>query len=130
MPPMIMQHDVDPAEQLRKELGDLSKLEIFNNQILCAVYLRPEKTKSGIYVPDKNRDEDRFQSKMGLVIKLGPSACEDPTGEWFKGVKIKEGDWLILRPSDGWSITVRGVLCRLIEDVNIKGRNPIPDEIW
>ena len=122
MPPMIMQHDVDPAEQLRKELGDLSNLEIFNNQILCAVYLRPEKTKSGIYVPDKNRDEDRFQSKMGLVVKLGPSACEDPTGEWFKGVKIKENDWLILRPSDGWSITVRGVLCRLVEDVNIKGR--------
>jgi co-chaperonin GroES (HSP10) len=130
MPPMMMQHEVDPAEQLRKELGDLSKLEIFNNQILCAIYLRPEKTKSGIYVPDKNRDEDRYQSKMGLVVKIGPSAFDDKTGEWFKGVTVKEGDWLILRPSDGWSITVKGVLCRLIEDVNVKGRNPIPDEIW
>lgn len=130
MPPMIMQHEVDPAEQLRKELGDLSKLEIFNNQILCAIYLRPEKTKSGIYVPDKNRDEDRYQSKMGLIVKIGPSAFDDKTGEWFKGVTVKEGDWLILRPSDGWSITVKGVLCRLIEDVNVKGRHPIPDEIW
>ena len=48
MPPMIMQHEVDPADKLKKELGDLSKVEIFNNQILVAVYIRPQKTKSGI----------------------------------------------------------------------------------
>jgi len=45
MPYMRMEHDVDPAQKLIKELGDISDIEIFNNQILVAVYLRPEKTK-------------------------------------------------------------------------------------
>jgi co-chaperonin GroES (HSP10) len=130
MPPMMMKHETDPAKKLMKELGDLSELEIFNNQILCAVYIRPEQTTTGIFLPDKNRDEDKFQSKMGLVVKIGPDAFDDVTGKWFKGLTVKEGDWLILRPSDGWSITVNGVLCRLIEDVNVKGRHPNPDKIW
>lgn len=130
MPPMIMQHDTDPAIQLKKDLGDLSKVEVFNNQLLVAVYIRPQKTKTGIYLTDKTTDEDRFQSKIGLVVKKGPSAFDDNSGEWFKGVSIDENDWIIFRPSDGWSITVNGVLCRLIEDVNVKGRVKHPDQIW
>lgn len=130
MPPMIMQHETDPAVQLKKDLGDLSKVEVFNNQLLVAVYIRPQKTKTGIYLTDKTTDEDRFQSKIGLVVKKGPSAFEDSSGEWFKEVSIDEGDWVIFRPSDGWSITVNGVLCRMIDDMNIKGRVQHPDQIW
>jgi co-chaperonin GroES (HSP10) len=130
MPPMMMQHEVDPAVQLKNDLGDLSKVEVFNNQLLVAVYIRPQKTKSGIILTDKTTEEDRFQSKIGLVVKKGPSAFDDSTGEWFKGVSIDESDWIIFRPSDGWSITVNGVLCRLIEDVNVKGRVKHPDQIW
>lgn len=130
MPPMIMQHEVDPAIQLKKDLGDLSKVEVFNNQLLVAVYIRPQKTKSGIFLTDATTDEDRFQSKIGLVVKKGPSAFDDSTGEWFKGVSIDEGDWVIFRPSDGWSVTVNGVLCRMIDDMNIKGRVQHPDQIW
>lgn len=130
MPPMIMQHDTDPANTLKKDLGDLSKVEVFNNQLLVAVYIRPQKTKSGIILTDKTTDEDRFQSKIGLVVKKGPAAFDDQTGEWFKGISIEEDDWIIFRPSDGWSITVNGVLCRLIEDVNVKGRVKHPDQIW
>jgi co-chaperonin GroES (HSP10) len=111
-------------------LGDLSKVEVFNNQLLVAVYIRPQKTKSGIILTDKTTDEDRFQSKIGLVVKKGPAAFEDQSGEWFKDVSIEESDWIIFRPSDGWSITVNGVLCRLIEDVNVKGRVKHPDQIW
>lgn len=130
MPPMIMQHDTDPANTLKKELGDLSKVEVFNNQLLVAVYIRPQKTKSGIILTDKTTEEDRFQSKIGLVVKKGPAAFEDQSGEWFKDISIEENDWIIFRPSDGWSITVNGVLCRLIEDVNVKGRVKHPDQIW
>ncbi len=69
MPFMLMEHEVDPKEKLLKDLGDLSEVEIFNNQLLVAVYLRPEKTKSGFYLPDQNRAEDQFQSKVGLLVK-------------------------------------------------------------
>jgi len=130
MPPMIMQHEVDPADKLKKELGDLSKVEIFNNQILVAVYIRPQKTKSGIYLSDKTVDEDRHQSKIGLVVKKGPTAFVDENDTWFKDVEINEGDWVIFRPSDGWQITVNNVLCRMLEDTVVRGRVNHPDYIW
>ena len=87
MPPMVMDHEVDPKAKLLEQLGDTSNIEIFNNQILCAVYVRPQKTKSGIYLSDKTIDEDRFQGKVGLLIGMGPAAFQDDSGEWFKDRK-------------------------------------------
>jgi co-chaperonin GroES (HSP10) len=74
--------------------------------------------------------EDRIQSKVGLVVKMGPDALEDSSGTWFKGMNIKVGDWVVFRPSDGWSITVNKVLCRMIDDTNIRGRVAHPDQVW
>ena len=130
MPPMIMQHEVEPSDKLMKELGDLSKVEIFNNQLLVAVYIRPQKTKSGIYLADKTVDEDRHQSKVGLVVKKGPTAFVDESETWFKDIKIDEGDWVVFRPSDGWQITVNNVLCRILEDTVVRGRVDHPDRVW
>lgn len=130
MPYMVMQHEDDPAKPLWDQAGDLSSIEVFNNQLLVAVYVRPQKTKSGIYLTDKTTEEDRYQSKVGLVLKKGPSAFNDTTGEWFNGVSINEGDWIVFRPSDGWSIVVNGQLCRMIDDVNIRGRIDHPDRVW
>lgn len=129
MPHMLMAHEEDPRQKLRAELGDLSEVELFHNQVLLAVYLRPQKTKSGLYLTDKHTDEDRFQSKVGLLVKKGPLAFEQD-GNWFTGLEFQEDDWLVFRPSDGWSITVNGVLCRIFDDINIKGRVPHPDAVW
>ena len=130
MPYMRMEHEVDPAQKLIKELGDISNIEIFNNQILVAVYLRPEKTKSGIYMPDKHREEDRYQSKVGLVVKKGPSAFIDTGDNWFKDVTVDLNDWVMFRATDGWGITVNNVLCRVLDDTNVRGRIPHPDSVW
>lgn len=130
MPYMVMEHEEDPANPLLEQAGDLSSVEVFNNQLLVAVYVRPQKTKSGIILTDKTTDEDRYQSKVGLVLKKGPSAFNDTTGEWFNGVMINEGDWIVFRPSDGWSVTVNGQLCRMIDDVNVRGRIDHPDRVW
>lgn len=129
MPHMMMAHEQDPRAKLRTELGDLSGVELFHNQVLLAVYIRPQKTKSGLYLTDAHTDEDRFQSKVGLLVKKGPMAFEQD-GNWFTGLEFQEDDWLVFRPSDGWSITVNGVLCRIFDDINIKGRVPHPDAIW
>jgi len=85
---IAMQHDVDPKQKLIEDIGDISKVELFNNQILVAVYIRPQKTKSGIYLTDKTTDEDRYQSKVGLVLKKGPTAFVDPEGKWFDGITV------------------------------------------
>jgi co-chaperonin GroES (HSP10) len=125
-----MTHAVDPKKSIRDELGDISDVEIFNNQVLCAIYVRPEKTASGIYVTQTTRDEDKIQGKVGLIIKMGPAAFVDD-GQWFSGNLIfVEDEWVVFRPSDGWSVTVNGVLCRIIDDVNIRGRIQHPDQVW
>ena len=130
MPHMVMTHEVDPKEKILEEIGDISGLDIYQNQILCAVYVRPEKTKSGLYLTDANRDEDKIQGKVGLLVKLGPIACDDTSGQWFQDVDVDLNDWIVFRPSDGWSVTVNGVLCRMIEDVNVRGKIPHPDMVW
>jgi co-chaperonin GroES (HSP10) len=124
-----MSHDTDPKEAILTASGDLSEVELFHNQILLAIYIRPEKTKSGLILTDSHRDEDRYQSKVGLLVKRGPLAFEQD-GNWFNGLTFDDHDWLVFRPSDGWSITVNGVLCRIFDDVNIKGRVPHPDAVW
>ena len=132
MPQIAMRHDVPPEKVLLKKLGDISELEIFNNQVLVAVYVRPVMTAGGIELPSSHVKEDEHQSKVGLVIKMGAEACEDPSGRWFRGIsrKVSVGDWIIFRPSDGWPITVNKVLCRYLDDTNIRGRVPHPDSVW
>jgi len=125
-----MRHDVEPRAALLDRLGDLSGVEIFNNQILIAVYTRPEYTAGGIAV--QFAEEDQHQSKVGLIIAMGNDAGEDPSGKWFRGVKRKlaVGDWVIFRPTDAWPITVNKVMCRVIDDNLVRGRTEHPDTVY
>jgi len=129
MPHVAMHHAVEPKKVLLKKIGDISKYEIFNNQVLVAVYVRPELTAGGIILDTK---EDEHQSKVGLVIAMGNDACEDATGRWFRGLKRKVavGDWILFRPSDGWPLLVNKTMCRMLDDTNLKGRVPHPDAIY
>jgi co-chaperonin GroES (HSP10) len=130
MPYVRMTHDVDPKKVILDELGDISDVELYHNQVLVAIYIRPEKTKSGLYLSSQTRDEDKYQGKVGLVVKTGPQAFKDDTGKWFKDVAISPHDWVYFRPSDGWQVTLHGVLCRIIDDTDIRGRLPAPDAVW
>ena len=127
---IVMKHAVDPRNAILEAVGDVSPIEIFNNQILVAIYIRPEKTSGGIILANQTRDEDKWQGKMGLVLKKGPSAFVDESQNWFNGVDVAVGDWVFFRPSDGWGLEVNGVLCRLLDDTVIRGRAPTPDMIW
>lgn len=130
MPYMRMQHDIDPAKAIWDSMGKIDDIEIFHTQVLVAVYLRPEKTKGGVHLPNQTRDEDKYQGKVGLIIKKGESAFIDDTGKWFQGISLNVGDWIVFRPSDGWQITVHGQLCRILSDTDVRGRIPVPDAVW
>jgi len=130
MPFMRMTHDVDPKKVLLDELGDLSDIKVFNNQLLVAIYIRPQKTKSGIHLPGQVTEEDKHQGKVGLVVKKGPEAFVDPDQRWFSDTEVNEGDWVIFRPTDGWSINVHGVPCRMVDDTDVRGLTKFPDAIW
>lgn len=130
MPYMRMNHDVDPAKNLMDQLGNLDDIQVFNNEVLVAIYVRPQKTKSGLHLPSQTTDEDKFQGKVGLVVKLGFQAFDDPNNRWFKGTKVNVGDWVYFRVTDGWSINVHGVPCRMIDDTDIRGVTKFPDAVW
>lgn len=130
MSSLVMMHAKDPKTELLDKIGDLSSVDLFNNQVLVAVYIRPEKTKGGILLPGQTRDEDKYQGKVGLVVKMGPQAFVDDDNKWFSGVNIQEDDWVFFRPSDGWSITVNDTLCRILDDTNVRGKITHPDQVW
>lgn len=128
---------IDPKKALIESLGiGLDKIEIFHNQVLCATYIGPDRTPGGIILADRTLAENRYQGKIFLVIKLGPLAFKDDAIAKFGGIEIKEGDWVIARPSDGleWfsadSSGTAGTCCRIFEDVNIKGRVSDPALIY
>jgi co-chaperonin GroES (HSP10) len=130
MPFMTMDHSSDPKAGILKDIGDLSTIELFNNQVLVAVYVRPNKTKSGIYLPDATVAEDKIQGKVGLVVKKGPLAFVDASEQWFTDIEVNEGDWVIFRPSDGWNISVNNMTCRILEDTAVRGKITSPDQVW
>jgi co-chaperonin GroES (HSP10) len=130
MPFMRMKHAVDPKKHLLDELGDISEIQVFQNKLLVAIYVRPNKTASGILLTDNTTDEDKHQGKVGLVVKKGPQAFVDPDDKWFNGVTVDVGEWVYFRPAESWAINVHGVECRLIDDTDIRGTTKYPDAVW
>lgn len=130
MPHMPMQHEIDPANLIQKQVGDLSKFELFGNMVLIGVYQRPEKTKSGIILSDLTRKEDQYQGKAGLVLMKGPSAFVTDKNYNFHGQTVELGDWVSIFVSDGRSININGQLCRIVEDHHIRLKIPAPDTVF
>ena len=136
MPAMVMEHEEDPRKEIFDTLGNLKDVDIFNNQVLVAIYKRggisdqDRKTTGGIIIPGKVTSDDRFQSKVGVIVKTGDRAFDDDTGVWFKGVKFNIGDLVVFRASDGWEISIHKVPCRLLDDTAIRARIQHPDTVW
>jgi co-chaperonin GroES (HSP10) len=130
MPSRTMVHVKDPAEEILEKVGDLSGFEVMHNDVLIGIYLRPEKTKSGIIITDKTRQEDEYQGKAGLVLKKGPLAFVSDENFDFKGQNVEVGDWISIWVMDGRKIMIRDVLCRMVEDRHIRLKIPAPDLVY
>ena len=132
---MLMVHEEDPKARTLDEVGDISGIKLFSNQVLVAIYKRPSKTKGGIILTDKTRDEDIYQGKVGLILSKGPDAFDDPTGKWSWD-DVGVGSWVLFRPSDSWAIGLIGegrnekYDCRILSDTSVRGIVPHPDMVW
>lgn len=119
------------VDEILTSMGDaLQKIDVSHNQMLIGIYIGPGVTAGGILLPDKAKDEDRWQGKVGLVLKKGPLAFENDVRNDFKGQNVELGTWVIFRVSDGFAIDVNGVHCRMIEDIHIRGTVQDPKIIW
>ena len=138
MPAMEMQHDIDPKQAILDRVGNLDEVEVFGSDILVALYIPPEKTKSGIILSDAPRDESKWQGKCGLILKLGATAYIDDDGNKFRDINV--GDWVVFRPSDGWPFQLNTmktriskdnvVDCRVVSDIHIRCRVSHPDLVY
>lgn len=110
--------------------ADFDTFSVMNNQVVMAIYDEPPKTKGGIIIPEEKRKEAEYQGKCGLVIAVGPSAFQDPNGEWFRGKPPKVGSWIVIRASDGWRLDLYGVQCRMFDDTLTRLEVPHPESVW
>jgi len=136
MPFMLMEHENDPRQAIykkigMKKLGELPGFKLLRNDVLLGVYERPEKTKSGIVLPDVTRKEDEHQGKAALVLALGPTAFVSDDHVIFHAEQhVEPGDWVSIWVSDGRKVTINGQLCRIIRDQDVVMKIPAPDVVF
>jgi co-chaperonin GroES (HSP10) len=119
----------DPKTAIQEAVGNLDNYDLFFNQILVGTYVRPEVTRGGIIRPNDNVKEDEYQGKVGLVLKVGPTAFKSED-EDFMGQNVEPGDWVVYRATDGWQLTIRDTACRILTDRNIRLRIKDPGDIF
>ncbi len=132
MPPMTMVHETDPKDVLLNRLkGTIPEGSCMNNQVLVAIYDRPEKTKAGVLLTTTYRKEEKFQGKVCLIVMMGETAfIPDEDKKWFVSQRPQLHDWIVMRPSSGMQVSYGGVECRLINDTAVLMRVDHPDLIW
>lgn len=118
----------EAKKEILEAVGDISKVEIFGAQVLIAPYIRPEKTRGGIITPGSAAREDEWQSKVGLVLKVGPTAFHADRLEQFNGRAPDVGDWIFHDVKACFQLHIRGTggkdgaAARLVYAADIFGR--------
>jgi co-chaperonin GroES (HSP10) len=110
----------DPYAEILKKVGSLSDITVMYNMVLLAAYVKPERTKGGIILTDQSKEEDVFQGKTGMVLKLGKDAFQDDDQNTFNGQKAEIGEWVVFKVGDNWKLTIREWPCMLVRDTSIK----------
>lgn len=130
--PMQFVHKDDPKQEIVNDTGLLDAIEVVGQYVLIGKYIRPAglKTMGGIELPESAVADDRYQTKVGLVLKMGPRAFQDDDQVKFYGWKPDIGDWVAFRSSDGLNFQVGRHECRLVPDVHIKLRLAHPDAVY
>ena len=130
-------HIEDPRDVIWDALGkDLAKVEPFNQQVLIAIYIRPathvQFGENRLEIAEEAIDEDRYQGKVGMVLKKGPRAfVDDPANRVeFHGQDVAPGDWVVYRSSDGLKGMIGDREIRFIPDVYIKAKIDDPDAVF
>ncbi len=111
----------DPKQAILDRVSKaVAKIDVMYNMVLLGTYARPAKTAGGVWRPETNVQEDMWQGKVGLVLKMGASAFKDDAEFSFEGSRATVGDWVVYKVGDAWSITISDYPCRLVKDSAIR----------
>jgi hypothetical protein len=118
-----------------RDLGSLDGFDIAAQGVLIATYERSDdiKTEGNIILPHAHLKEDEFQSRVGLVVKLGRRAFVDDEHIQWHGFRCDVGDWVVYRLSEGIKMQIPGpggVKCRLMSDAYLKLKVSHPDAVF
>lgn len=126
--------DEYPA-QLKKEileaLGNIDHLELFGEEVMCAAFVSsPFHGKTQILKGDNQQNEDKWQGKSFLVVKLGDqveAACKR------SGRRLpKVGSWYWGFPSEVDNFSTKGIGAKSRKDPKDETKNlrPWGDAGW
>ena len=132
-----MVHVVDPRDEIFKTVGmkrhgkNVPGFTLLKNDVLCGIYMRPEKTQGGIIITQKTRQEDEYQGKAALVLAKGPTAfVSDKHYQFMPEQNVDVGDWVAMWVTDGRKIIINGQLCRIVRDIDLLMKIPAPDAVY
>lgn len=124
-------HATDPKDDIWAEVRPyLDGIRVLGARILVGVYVRPEKTKSGLLLTARTLDEDRYQGKCGLLLAKGSLAFQDDATHRFGAVTPQVGDWVVFRVGDTFPFELGERRCRCVEDVDVQMIIDRPDSVW
>jgi co-chaperonin GroES (HSP10) len=133
--PMLMVHSKDPKQVIYDAVGmtnpgEIPGFRLMANRVLLGIYQRPEKTASGVYITQKQQEEEKYQGKAAMVLMLGRSAFKSDAQFDFGDDKLEVGDWVSLAVSDGRAISINGCPCRVIRDQDVLMKISSPDAVY
>lgn len=144
----------DYVKELKKEIlaavGDMSGIEVWGQEVLVAPYMTSATTASGFWVGEKAQNEDKWQAKSFLVLKLGDkveaAAKSNGTkvpkvGDWYYGFPSEHDMLSICGPGSKNAVIITpnkvevpkrefsGWPCRLVLVKDIRGRTERPQDV-
>lgn len=116
----------EAKQQIHLMIGSLNDIEVFGRQVLVAMYVRPPQKANGLYMTSKQQEEDIYQGKAGLVLKVGPGAFQGDqsyiSGTFgTRGAPVLE-DWVFIRASSGFPLNLIGEGAQRIKVASFGGR--------
>lgn len=130
---MQMAHEKDPRQEIEERVKSyIDNIQLTGPQVLLGIYVRPQKTKGGVILTEAYRDEDVYQGKAALILKMGPHPWDQDDDNFFGNRLPQVGDWVVYRPSDGFPMDFGDKQkCRILSDRRqIKMIISSPDVVW
>ncbi|KAI3646389.1 hypothetical protein MP228_001947 [Amoeboaphelidium protococcarum] len=98
-------------------MSSAKKLVPLLDRVLVRRVKAPEKTASGIYIPEKAQEA----LNEGLVLAVGPGSVNNQTGQRV-AMSLKEGDKVVLPSYGGQTVKVNSEELQLFRESDILGK--------